>query len=400
MPTPNEYALMDACLTGNIDQMDALLHQGINPNCEFLLREYGEEEGNFLFSVPLLYIACYSRLLKYEGEHIAQTMFDEGITAEGPLLAERKLTWRGKNDAEEDTPEKKENRHAIIQRLLDHPLVDPNLIFSPDHRTKEGTLFSHLVFDSNEEEVDLLSKHPKVDINIGDSDNMPLFRAIKHKNHKIVSLLLNNERLDPAKAFSRLANFVPNSMLAFLFERDAKLDKVDDHRKILKEILAYYMRNDVNIPATVYSTNLKFITYFFDTYFHQRKLGVTSTHTLTPEGDIDLHFRYRQFHGDENKLFRIPLDYFLKFELLNEKRAALLFALIVFQCDGLLRVNESSATESGATGKVVRFFNSAKRLPLELQMIVAGSVYGVKGNISSANSESAFRSLGRSFGSK
>ena len=75
-----------------------------------------------------------------------------------------------------------------------------------------------------------------------------------------------------------------------------------------------------------------------------------------------------------------------------EKLAAEMFALVVFVSDGLLQINETTTTSTPAA----RFFNIARRLPLELQMMLCfRQVRSDKEIIAGKESEVAFKSLAR-----
>jgi len=70
--------------------------------------------------------------------------------------------------------------------------------------------------------------------------------------------------------------------------------------------------------------------------------------------------------------------------------AAEIFALVVFVSDGLLQIDDTTTTPSPAA----RFFNIARRLPLELQMVLCHCVVGsAKDIIQGKDSEVAFKSL-------
>jgi len=72
--------------------------------------------------------------------------------------------------------------------------------------------------------------------------------------------------------------------------------------------------------------------------------------------------------------------------------AAEVFALVVFVSDGLLQINETTTTSTPAA----RFFNIARRLPLELQMMLCfRQVRSDKEIIAGKESEVAFKSLAR-----
>ena len=74
----------------------------------------------------------------------------------------------------------------------------------------------------------------------------------------------------------------------------------------------------------------------------------------------------------------------------NEVDAVDLFALIIFLCDDLLRINNEAITTPGTT----RFFLMIRKLPMELQMILCHRVYrSFKDGIPTHKSEPAFRQL-------
>jgi len=70
--------------------------------------------------------------------------------------------------------------------------------------------------------------------------------------------------------------------------------------------------------------------------------------------------------------------------------AAGIFALVVFHCDGLLEIPESKGRISGS----VRFFFMARKLPLELQMVLCYRLVGsMKNIVAGRDGEVAFRKL-------
>jgi len=71
-----------------------------------------------------------------------------------------------------------------------------------------------------------------------------------------------------------------------------------------------------------------------------------------------------------------------------DEAAAEMFALVVFVSDGLLQIKETALTPAAM------FFNIAKRLPLELQMVLCCRQVGsAKEIIPRKDSEAAFKSL-------
>ena len=84
----------------------------------------------------------------------------------------------------------------------------------------------------------------------------------------------------------------------------------------------------------------------------------------------------------------------VKLGMLDEL-AAEVFALIVFLCDDLLQLQPASHPASD-TSAAARFFAIAKKLPIELQMILCRGVVGsTKQTILHRDSEAAFKSLAR-----
>ena len=76
---------------------------------------------------------------------------------------------------------------------------------------------------------------------------------------------------------------------------------------------------------------------------------------------------------------------------IRETFIADVFALIIFTCDGLLRLKDP-----GHLVGVARFFVVAEKLPMELQMVLANRVFGAgKDGVLRKVSEKAFRKLGR-----
>ena len=82
-----------------------------------------------------------------------------------------------------------------------------------------------------------------------------------------------------------------------------------------------------------------------------------------------------------------------------DELAAEVFALTVFLCDDLLQLKPAidDDTPNSVSASATHFFTVAKRLPMELQMILCHRAIGsMKQNILRNNSEAAFKSLARS----
>jgi hypothetical protein len=80
---------------------------------------------------------------------------------------------------------------------------------------------------------------------------------------------------------------------------------------------------------------------------------------------------------------------------LSDAIAAEIFALTIFLCDGLLKLNTTPIT-SAAVVNATPFFEITSKLPMEVQMIMCSRAVGsMKQNILRKDSEPAFKSLAR-----
>ena len=83
----------------------------------------------------------------------------------------------------------------------------------------------------------------------------------------------------------------------------------------------------------------------------------------------------------------------LALELEPERSAACIYSLVIFDCDGLLRVSAENAGTSAS-----RFFSVAAKLPMELQMLLCNRLCGIAhDNIPSKLSEPAFKDIAQDF---
>jgi len=99
---------------------------------------------------------------------------------------------------------------------------------------------------------------------------------------------------------------------------------------------------------------------------------------------VTLLERFKEHPEDTRHELRVELG-------LLDDLAAEMFALVVFVSDGLLQVNDVTTTTPTA-----RFFSIARRLPLELQMVLCFRQVGSgKEIIPGKESEVAFKELAR-----
>ena len=98
---------------------------------------------------------------------------------------------------------------------------------------------------------------------------------------------------------------------------------------------------------------------------------------------VTLLERFKSYAAQTRHAMRVELGLF-------DALAAEMFALVVFVSDGLLQVNETTPSPAA------RFIGIAKRLPLELQMVLCfRQVRSAKEIIPGNESEVAFKSLAR-----
>ena len=101
---------------------------------------------------------------------------------------------------------------------------------------------------------------------------------------------------------------------------------------------------------------------------------------------VTLLERFRENPEESRQVVRVEIDWY-------QYAAAEMFALVVFVSDELLQVKKLVDTATPAA----RFFNIARNLPLELQMVVCYRLVGSpKEIIQGKDSEEAFKSLAKS----
>jgi len=108
-----------------------------------------------------------------------------------------------------------------------------------------------------------------------------------------------------------------------------------------------------------------------------KKYGITEVVTLLE--------RFRRDTAQTRHAMRVELGWY-------DVMAAEMFALVVFVSDGLLQIKVTTSSPAA------RFISIARRLPLELQMVLCYRQVGsVKEIIPGKDSEVAFKELARRF---
>jgi len=98
-------------------------------------------------------------------------------------------------------------------------------------------------------------------------------------------------------------------------------------------------------------------------------------------GAVPLLERFKENQEETRHAMRVELGWY-------DELAAEMFAMVVFVSDGLLQMKDPAPTPAS------KFFNIARKVPLELQMILCCRLAGTsKEIIQGKNSEAAFKSL-------
>ena len=200
--------------------------------------------------------------------------------------------------------------------------------------------------------VEMLLAHPDIDVNLRtDSGETPLFCACYHGRTRCVSALLGDPRVDVKQPVN--SGFTPLWWTAY--------------------------RGSVAIIMVWIASG------------REMDLGETGNEKTDVVG-IARKRGGRELLGLLERFRASPRH--TRFEIraqmsCHEEMAAEMFAVVVFHCDGLLRVNRPAARRPPSNR--VRFLAIATRLPMELQMVLCHRAVGSMGsNISTLDCESAF----------
>ena len=245
-----------------------------------------------------------------------------------------------------------------------------------------------------------LRTHPNVDINQRNTHGRAVFHnACAHGHHEVVKLLLALPALDVNMSISK--GNTPFAMACI------------NKRRAVVELLLKDPRVDITLGNNNQLTPVWLACYY--NHFEVIEWLVASGRDL---GDLE---KKVPFEGSEFAALEIArreknleatslLKRFMadphqtRHEVLvklgfGDALAAEHFATIVFLCDDLLQLKPALAAvcnDAGAPAAIQQFFAIAKRLPMELQMVLCHRVAGSrKQNIKSTESEAAFKSLAR-----
>jgi len=198
---------------------------------------------------------------------------------------------------------------------------------------------------------------PRVDVNmISEAGNTAFLLACQWNRVEVVKVLLRDPRVD-----------VNHSSVASKENTPLRWAAYNGHVEIIRWWIASGREMDLGTPGCETS----------DAIGEARKLGKM--------GAVTLLERFKENPGEARYRARRELG-------LIDELAAEVFATVVFICDGLLQVSQST---NGAP-PAARFFWIATQLPLELQMVLGYRLVGsCKEVIQGKASEEAFRVLAR-----
>ena len=220
----------------------------------------------------------------------------------------------------------------------------------------------------------LLLAHPGVNVNQRDGlGRVPLYWACQEGRLEVVKLLLCDPRVD--------CNIADNSSQTSLW-------------------IAASWNNHVSVVQWMVALHGATLDLETKGKWTQGKYSPSEIALREHFEDLSIHELLDRLHKDRaatQRAVRIELG-------LSPTLEAELFAVIVFLCDDLLKLVEPSteavvaSSAETTTGLAVRFFLMAKRLPMELQMMLCHRLQGsAKDHILSKDSEEAFKLLAQKF---
>ena len=239
-----------------------------------------------------------------------------------------------------------------VKKLAELMRQDPGFNVNKDHEDGDGRT---LLYVACREDIPLLLAHPDIDVNVKNEFGVTAFCLACANGHtSSVRLLLKDSRVkvnEPTNSGS-----TPLQLVA----RDGCLD-------VIRWWIVSGREMDLGEPGDVEKTDA---------------IGVAEEEGMTEV--VALLERFKSDAAQTRHAMRVELG-------LLDDLAAEMFALVVFVSDGLLQTNDSTTTTPAA-----RFFNIARRLPLELQMMLCFRQVGsTKEIIAGKESEVAFKELAR-----
>jgi len=265
---------------------------------------------------------------------------------------------------------------SVVEFLLKHPMIDVNKPMNDG-----ATPFSIACFQGNLEVVKLLLADRRIDVNKPqNSGATPFLFSCQKGQVEVVKLLLADERVNLNEPEDRQCTplwfasqdgylLVVQLLLASERAIDTKPKSIDGNTGWNNKTAAEFARFQAS--RAIYDNESE------EEYVRKKQNGPVIA-DLIDSFDHD-PFTTRQ------QLRELPEN--------RDPFISDLFALVVFLCDGLLKVAAESSTSSQ---EAARFFLIARELPLELQMVLCNRVFGAgKDMVLTKHSEPAFKRLGK-----
>ena len=266
---------------------------------------------------------------------------------------------------------------SVVEFLLKHPNVDAKKL-----QSQGGSPLYIACQEGHTEVVSLLLKDMRVDVNFPmNAGHTPFNIACEDGRTKVVSLLLADTRIDinkPEKTQrTPLYMASQNCHLPLVQLILASGREIDTKTKSIAGPAAWNDKTASEI-ARFQGIRAKYTNESEEDYSNAKQNGPLIA-ALIDSFEADPATTRKQ-------LRELPE--------LRDSFISDLFALVIFLCDELLKVNAESSASS--LYKAARFFRIAQSLPIELQMMLCNHVFGAgKNNVLTKHSEPAFKKLGR-----
>jgi len=383
--SPNK--LLNACQLGDVNAVAELLKL---PR----IRVNAKSEGFTPF-----FLACYLsnvevvKMLLADGRADVNEVSDEGVTpfyaaCEAGLteivrllLADKRviIDWA---EGPEQTPLHAacfKNRASVIKLLLADPRVDVN-----DECSSGRTPLYFACLKDSARSVALLLADARVNVNKAYRGETPFYIACEMgASDTVIGLLLKNEKVDVNKP-DRNRCHTPLWILA-----------ENGHLRIIKIILTSYKHVDTKARSVrdkfhgvktaaelARSESNRPIDYYSNDFEVNGRRAVKNGKAIA-----DLIDAYEQ----NPRAVRLQLR---RGAGLIPKDVAAVFALVVFLCEGLLKLKRRTPQK----GNLARFFSILQRLPMELQMLTCNRAFeSMKDSVLTKVSEPSFKKLAKVF---
>ena len=344
--------------------------------------------------------------------HVAYESGLEGVVKR--LLEEKEIdpNWKGSDGNSPLHKACQNGNRIIVSLLLANEKVDPNL----SDRTGKTPLFIASEYNRINV-VHLLSIDRRVNVNQATNDGRtPFFVAYRSENYKTAQILRNHE------AFDITRKSCANELLIMactrgdkeVFELLLQAGQVDvnfssyggetplfaasknGHHEFVSVLLAI-PDLDPNKKSRIYDDDDDDYHLKTPLWIASREGHLSVVQRMLASGrqlDTDLYDQTWLDPPCVSLINDYETDPVSTRDRLQRELGfiAYTFALVVFLCDGLLRITETTVQSPAS-----RFFKICSRLPLEMQRVLCNRAYGSpEDDILSEDSELAFRLLARS----